>query len=132
MISSILFEDESIRKKKCDLTVTGFEPATSRLQAEHATGAPHGPGTIFSSKKKIKRDTFSNPLGLRLHLSTSTTGFEPVTSQFVAERATVTLHGPVWRFLIRNCFRNNFKRTYFAVTNRMKENVSQLQQTEKK
>ena len=106
MISSILFEDESIRKKKCDLTVTGFEPATSRLQAEHATGAPHGPGTIFSSKKKIKRDTFSNPLGLRLHLSTSTTGFEPVTSQFVAERATVTLHGPVWCFLIKNCFKN--------------------------
>ena len=103
MISSILFEDESIRKKKCDLTVTGFEPATSRLQAEHATGAPHGPGTIFSNKK-FKRDAPSNPFGLRQHLSMSTTGFEPVTSQFVAERATVTLHGPVWCFFNKKLF----------------------------
>ena len=41
----------------------------------------------------------SSPLGLRPHLSTPTTGFEPATSRFITECTTAVLHGLVCVFL---------------------------------
>ena len=44
----------------------------------------------------------SSPWGLRLRLSTPTTGFEPATFRLIAGCATAAPHGLVWCFLTQN------------------------------